>query len=136
MRITRKPLARVLTGGFALAAATALVLPGVAAADDTNKEGTTTEDSSGSGSSSGSLDKLPIPKGVQGFVTAMQKIATGEIDIASIGDCVTDAFGKDDPGNDPISIIINCIVSSDEDASADKNDKDKVDETKTENVTS
>lgn len=125
MRITRKPLARILTGGFALAAATALVLPGIAAADETNKGGTTTEDSSGSGSSSGSLDELAIAGGLGDFLGAMKKIATGEINLDTIGACVTDEFGKDVPNGNPIEIIINCIAGADGDDT--ENGQDVVD---------
>ena len=127
MRITRTPLARVLTGGFALAAATALVLPGIAAAD----EDTTPEADAGVSSSSlesifgsDSLGSLPIEGGLGDFFGAMAKIASGEIDVDAIGECVKAEFGKVIPDGNPIQIIVNCIAGGDNADSDDTENED------------
>lgn len=113
----RTTLTRIGASAVTLAAATALIVPGVAAADEGNAADNGTETSGGSAtgsSATGSLDLFAefLPSDT---LKAFKILTSPDFSFDAVSECVGEKFGLDDPGNDVFKIIIDCVIISHED---------------------
>lgn len=96
----RKTLTRIGGSAVALAAATALIVPGVASAAGENESGS---------ASTGSLERATefLPDEVR---TVFKLITSGELDFNEVGECVREEFGQEVVSGNPFQIVIDCVL--------------------------
>ncbi|GEM_PF-6198751 len=115
----RKTLTRIGGSAVALAAATALIVPGVASAAD--------GDEKDAPAATGSLERATefLPEDVR---TVFTLISSGELDFAEVGECVREEFGQEVVSGNPFQIVIDCVLEQAPDTE-DPEDPDKGDKT-------